>query len=77
MPILKLMAKNIKLLRPTLQNYVFTRDEVEHYVGYLLNFITTGKGKVHIHKIHSLQDVATVHTDVVSRGTTGKLLMKH
>ncbi|KUL92380.1 hypothetical protein ZTR_02486 [Talaromyces verruculosus] len=76
-PIFKLMAKNVKLLRPTLQNYVFTRDEVEHYVGQLLDFIVSGKGKVHVHKIYPLEDIATVHTDVVSRGTTGKLLLKH
>lgn len=76
-PIFKLMAKNVKLLRPTLQNYVFTREEVDYYVGQLLDFIVSGKGKVHIHKIYPLEDIATVHTDVVSRGTTGKLLLKH
>lgn len=76
MSISKLVAKNVKLVRPTLQNYVFTREEAENYVDQLLDLIIKQRVNVWIHKVYPLEDVARAHIDVQSRGTTGKLLLK-
>lgn len=58
----RLSAKNIKLLRPTLFNYIVTRDEFDEQVADLFNFITKDKIDVKVHKIYDLQDVATAHS---------------
>ncbi|KAI9848026.1 MAG: NADPH:quinone reductase [Sclerophora amabilis] len=72
----RLSAKNIKLLRPTLFNYVTTREEFEHYTNELFRFIVEDKLNVRIHEIYPLKDVARAHNDIEGRKTTGKLLLK-
>ncbi|KAK8161068.1 hypothetical protein BKA80DRAFT_276642 [Phyllosticta citrichinensis] len=74
--IARLSAKNIKLLRPTLFNYIATRDEAEHYAQELWAFIEQNKLDVRIHETYPLQDVARAHQDLEGRKTTGKLLLK-
>ncbi|KAF4637736.1 hypothetical protein G7Y89_g338 [Cudoniella acicularis] len=72
----KLSAKNIKLLRPTLFNYIYTREEFEKYSAELFDFIIKDKMNVKIHEIYPLAEVARAHTDIEGRKTTGKLLLK-
>lgn len=72
----RLAAKNIKVLRPTLFNYIHTREEYEHYCKELFDFIVQGKVNIKIHEIYPLQDVARAHKDLEGRKTTGKLLLK-
>ncbi|KAL9022782.1 MAG: hypothetical protein Q9185_000045 [Variospora sp. 1 TL-2023] len=72
----KLSAKNAKVVRPTLFNYVSTREEFEHYSEALWAMIIDKKCNVRIHDIYSLKDVAKAHTDIESRKTMGKLLLK-
>ncbi|KAK7510922.1 hypothetical protein IWZ03DRAFT_387731 [Phyllosticta citriasiana] len=74
--IVRLSAKNTKLLRPTLFNYVATRDEAEHYAQELFSFIEKNKLDVRIHETYPLQEVARAHEDLEGRKTTGKLLLK-
>ncbi|WFD28153.1 NADPH:quinone reductase [Malassezia nana] len=38
-PLLRLSAKNIKLLRPSLYHYLTTQAEMEHYTGLLLDML--------------------------------------
>ncbi|KAG9246062.1 hypothetical protein BJ878DRAFT_498688 [Calycina marina] len=71
-----LAAKNLKLLRPRLFNYITTREEFERYTGELFEFITKGQLNVKIHETYPLADVARAHTDIESRKTSGKLLFK-
>ncbi|KAF2198269.1 NAD(P)-binding protein [Delitschia confertaspora ATCC 74209] len=72
----RLSAKNIKLLRPTLFNYVATRDEFKHYSNELWDFITKDKMNVNIHEVYPLKDVVRATKDIEGRKTTGKLLLK-
>lgn len=72
----RLAAKNIKVLRPTLFNYVHTREEFERYTAELFDFIIKDKLNVKIHEIYPLAEVARAHTDIEGRKTTGKLLLR-
>ncbi|TGO15005.1 hypothetical protein BTUL_0045g00150 [Botrytis tulipae] len=75
-PISKLAAKNLKVLRPQLFNYIATREEFERYTAELFDFIIKDKLNVKIHEIYPLEEVRRAHTDIEGRGTTGKLLLK-
>ncbi|KAL8690016.1 MAG: hypothetical protein Q9218_004449 [Villophora microphyllina] len=72
----KLSAKNAKVARPTLYNYVATRQEFEHYADELFRMMTKEKFNIRIHEIYPLKEVARAHTDIESRTTMGKLLLK-
>ncbi|KAK3934251.1 hypothetical protein QBC46DRAFT_274175 [Diplogelasinospora grovesii] len=74
--ILRLGAKNIKLMRPVLFNYILTKEEWEEYSSQLLDFIKTGKVNIKIHEVYPLQEVGRAHSDLEGRKTTGKLLLK-
>lgn len=76
MAIAKLAAKNVKVLRPTLFNYIFTREEFEKYTAELFDFIIKHNVNVKIHETYPLAEVARAHTDLEGRKTTGKLLLK-
>ena len=76
MTISRLSAKNIKVLRPTLFNYIATREEFESYTAELFDFIVKDKLNVRIHKTYDLKDIKQAHLDLEGRKTTGKLLLK-
>ncbi|KAL9631823.1 MAG: hypothetical protein Q9164_005685 [Protoblastenia rupestris] len=71
----RLSAKNAKVVRPTLFNYIYTRDELEHYTSELFRLMIDEKFIVRIHQIYPLKDVARAHIDLEGRKTMGKLLM--
>ncbi|KAL8997612.1 MAG: hypothetical protein Q9169_003159 [Polycauliona sp. 2 TL-2023] len=72
----KLSAKNAKVARPTLFNYIYTREEFEHYSAKLFEYMVDENFSVRIHDTYTLDDVARAHTDIESRKTMGKLLLK-
>jgi len=72
----RLSAKNLKLMRPTLFNFIATREEFERYAGELYDFVVKGELNVKIHEVYPLADVARAQKDMESRKTTGKLLLK-
>lgn len=72
----RLTAKNARLLRPTLFNYVATREEFERYSNELFGWIKDGKVDVKIHEVYPLEDIKRVHQDLEGRKTTGKLILK-
>ncbi|KKF96575.1 putative quinone oxidoreductase [Ceratocystis platani] len=74
--IFRLTPKNIKLLRPAVNAYVATREELDKYSGELFTKITQGQLRVPIHKVYPMKEVAQAHTDIESRTTVGKLLLK-
>jgi len=74
--IAKLSAKNVKLLRPTLFNYIHTREEFERYTTELFDFIVKNELKIRVHETYPLAEIQRAHTDIESRKTTGKLLLK-
>ncbi|KAL2070547.1 hypothetical protein VTL71DRAFT_13573 [Oculimacula yallundae] len=72
----KLSGKNIKVIRPTLFNYIYTREEFERYTAELFDFIIKDKLNVRVHETYPLAEIARAHTDLEGRKTTGKLLLK-
>lgn len=74
--IARLGGKNAKLLRPTLFNYIDTREEFEHYVNELFEFIKNNKLEVRVHEVYPLSEAKRAQDDLESRKTTGKLLLK-
>ncbi|KAI0593908.1 hypothetical protein F4775DRAFT_596799 [Biscogniauxia sp. FL1348] len=73
--IMRLAAKNARLLRPTLFNYLVDRAEFEPYVAELFGFLASGALKVSVHHVYPLSQVARAHADLEGRLTTGKLLL--
>ena len=73
--IARLSAKNARLMRPTLFGYLVTREEFEHYVNELFDFVLKDKLDVRIHEVYPLSQVARAHEDLQGRKTTGKLLL--
>lgn len=71
----RLGAKNIKLVRPTLFNYLATREEVLEASNELWKFIEKDGLNVKIHDIYSLSDIVRATQDIESRKTTGKLVL--
>lgn len=63
-------------MRPVVDNYVTTREELERYSGELFEMLASGKLEVAVHKIYKQSDAASAHADLESRKTTGKLLLK-
>jgi len=74
--IARLSAKNVKLARPTLFNYIATREEFDTLTKELWEIVGQEGFDVRVHKIYDLKDVAQAHLDIEGRKTTGKLLLK-
>ncbi|KAF3003563.1 NADPH:quinone reductase [Curvularia kusanoi] len=72
----RLSAKNVKLLRTTLFNYIATREEFQQYSKELWGFIEKDGLNVKIHDIYPLEDIKRATEDIEGRKTTGKLLLK-
>lgn len=61
--------------RPTLVHYVATRAELLERAGDVLGAIQEGALGVRIHREYPLEEAASAHKDLASRGTSGKLLL--
>ncbi|KAJ4368319.1 NADPH:quinone reductase [Neocucurbitaria cava] len=72
----RLSPKNIKLIRPTLFNYIATREELQTAAKELWNFIEKDGLNVKIHDVYPLSDIVRATKDIESRKTTGKLVLK-
>ncbi|KAI9264130.1 hypothetical protein BDA99DRAFT_437862 [Phascolomyces articulosus] len=71
-----LAQKNLKIMRPTLFNYMATREESQKWWGEVFELLSKNVIKTHIYKIYELVDAQQAHIDIESRKTTGKLLLK-
>ena len=71
-----LAAKNVKVCRPTLFNYLTTRAEKERYTAELWELVRGGKLEVPIHAVYPLAEAARAQEDLEGRRTTGKLLLR-
>jgi NADPH2:quinone reductase len=72
----RLSAKNVKLVRPTLFNYIATREELQEAAKELWKFIEKDGLNVKIHNVYPLEDVVKATQDIEGRKTTGKLVLK-
>ncbi|KAI5862135.1 NAD(P)-binding protein [Durotheca rogersii] len=73
--IARLSARNTRLLRPTLFNYIATRAEFEAYAADLFGFAARGELDFRIHDTYPLSEIARAHADLEGRRTAGKLLL--
>ena len=63
------------LTRPSLANYIATRDELEWRARDLFALVLEGKLKLRTEHEYPLADAARAHADLENRATTGKLLL--
>lgn len=61
--------------RPTIANYVATRDELMWRADELFHAILGGSLALRVEHTYPLSDAARAHTDLEARKTTGKLLL--
>lgn len=66
---------SLYVTRPTIKDYIATREDLELRAGAVLNAVATGELKLRIEHIYPLTDAAHAHQDLEGRKTTGKLLL--
>lgn len=76
--VLKLGAKNVKICRPVVNNYLVEPAEFHQYACELLDLIKSGKLNIAVHAEYpfTTEGVRQTHTDITGRGTSGKLIVK-
>ncbi|KAJ7150401.1 NAD(P)-binding protein [Mycena filopes] len=75
---IRLVEKNLKLLRPTVGNYVTTPEEIYHYTTELYSLVADGSLKIKVHKEYpfTAEGAIQAQKDLTSGQTTGKLIIK-
>ncbi|KAJ7109860.1 NAD-P-binding protein [Mycena epipterygia] len=75
---IRLVEKNLKLLRPTVANYVVTPEELYHYSTELFALIANNTLRIQIHKEYpfTAQGSIQAQKDLTGGHTSGKLLIK-
>lgn len=74
--LIKLSQKgSLFVTRPTLKDYVATREELLWRANDVLNAIAAGELKMHIGQTYKLADAQQAHRDLEGRKTTGKVLL--
>ncbi|HZJ46352.1 MAG TPA: quinone oxidoreductase [Pyrinomonadaceae bacterium] len=75
--LIKLSQKgSLYITRPTLLNYISTREDLEWRSKEILDLVGSGELNVRIHHSYQLADAAQAHHDLEGRKTSGKLLLK-
>jgi NADPH:quinone reductase len=74
-PIRLTQKGSLFLTRPSLGNYIATREELEQRATGVLNMIAQGKLKLRIEHTYKLEQAQQAHHDLEGRKTTGKLLL--
>ena len=72
---IRLMSGSLFLTRPTLKDYLQTREELEWRAGELFGWAASGELKVRIGQTYRLEDAQQAHIDLAGRKTTGKVLL--
>lgn len=68
-------AGSIFLTRPTLFDYIKTRDELVARANDAFDRMAAGTLKIRVGETYLLEDAAKAHEDLEGRRTTGKLLI--
>jgi NADPH:quinone reductase len=66
---------SLYLTRPTLVDYIVTREELLSRTDEIFDWISSGRLSVRIGGTYPLADAAHAHEDLAGRRTTGKLLL--
>jgi NADPH2:quinone reductase len=68
-------AGSLFLTRPTLKDYIATREELEWRAGEILGAVADGSLQINVGARFPLAQAGDAHTALAGRGTTGKLLL--
>lgn len=74
-PTLLAQKGSLFLTRPTLFNYIASRDELEQSASDLFSMIETGKVRIEVGQSYPLADAARAHRDLEARLTTGSTVL--
>ena len=74
-PIILTQKGSLFLTRPSLNNYIATREELMARAAALFGMIAAGKLKLRIEHKYPLAEAEGAHRDLEGRKTTGKLLL--
>jgi NADPH2:quinone reductase len=74
-PIILTQKGSLFLTRPSLNNYIATREELMARSGAVFAMIAAGKLKLRIEHTYPLADAQRAHRELEGRKTTGKLLL--
>jgi NADPH2:quinone reductase len=74
-PILLTQKGSLFLTRPSLGNYIATREELTSRSNAVFGMIAAGKLKLRIEHTYSLAEAQRAHRELEGRKTTGKLLL--
>jgi len=74
-PIILTQKGSLFLTRPSLGNYIATREELVARSGAVFGMMAAGKLKLRIEYIYPLAEAQRAHRDLEGRKTTGKLLL--
>ena len=74
-PIALSQKGSLFLTRPSLVNYIATREELEKRSNDVLGSVAAGKLKLRIGHVYKLEEVQQAHRDLEGRKTTGKILL--
>jgi NADPH:quinone reductase len=74
-PIILTQKGSLFLTRPSLGNYIATRDELLERSGAVFGMIASGKLNLRIEHTFPLAEAERAHRDLEGRKTTGKLLL--
>jgi NADPH2:quinone reductase len=74
-PIVLSQKGSLYLTRPSLTNYIATRDELVQRSSAVFGMIANGKLKLRIQHKYPLNDAQRAHRELEGRKTTGKLLL--
>jgi NADPH:quinone reductase len=66
---------SLYITRPTLKDYIATREELVARSSGVFSMITAGRLKLRIEHTYSLAEAQRAHRDLEGRKTTGKLLL--
>ncbi|KAK7317286.1 hypothetical protein RJT34_01378 [Clitoria ternatea] len=74
-PLSSLAAKSLFLTRPSLMQYVVTRDELLEAAGEVFANVATGVLKVRVNHTYPLSEAAKAHKDLENRTTSGSVVL--
>ncbi|KDE02769.1 hypothetical protein, variant [Microbotryum lychnidis-dioicae p1A1 Lamole] len=76
--VLKLGPRNLKLIRPVLNQYVHTKHEFQTYSTELFGLLASGQLRLSVHSEYPLstKGIKQAQVDIMGRKSSGKLLIK-
>jgi len=71
-----IQPKGLYFTRPSMAQYLSTKDEIKEATALLFEKVKLGKVKVNIFKKYQLEDVIQAHTDLENRKIIGPAILK-